>query len=144
MGPCRSRRDFLRIAGASLVAPLVGSPLRAGRADFRPTSPVSIARCKTYDREVLYPPASAMMDQLGGLAKLVSGKTVAVKVNLTGSPNQPALGLPATPDLPHPPGRGPGRGDPARPGRGEADPLRRVHLPARAVRALPQATPAGT
>ena len=35
-----------------------------------------------------------MMDQLGGLARLVSGKTVAVKVNLTGIPAQPALGLP--------------------------------------------------
>jgi uncharacterized protein (DUF362 family) len=35
-----------------------------------------------------------MMDQLGGLAKLVSGKTVVVKVNLTGSPVQPACGLP--------------------------------------------------
>ena len=42
-------------------------------------------------------------------------------------------------DLPHPPGCDPGRGDLARPGRREADPLRRVHLPARAVRALPPA-----
>jgi uncharacterized protein (DUF362 family) len=37
-----------------------------------------------------------MASQLGGLAKLVSGKTVAVKVNLTGNPKQPALGLPAS------------------------------------------------
>ena len=31
MGPCRNRRDFLRVAGASLLAPLVTSsrPLRA-------------------------------------------------------------------------------------------------------------------
>jgi uncharacterized protein (DUF362 family) len=35
-----------------------------------------------------------MMDQLGGLTKLVAGKTVAVKVNLTGDVHQPALGLP--------------------------------------------------
>ena len=115
MGPCRSRRDFLRIAGASLVAPLVGSPLRAAPTS-RPTSPVSIARCKSYDREVLYRELAALMDQLGGLAKLASGKTVAVKVNLTGSPDQPALGLPPA-DLPDPPGCGPGRGHPARPGR---------------------------
>jgi uncharacterized protein (DUF362 family) len=36
-----------------------------------------------------------MADQLGGLGKLVSGKTVAVKVNLTGNPRQKALDLPA-------------------------------------------------
>jgi uncharacterized protein (DUF362 family) len=35
-----------------------------------------------------------MVDQLGGLQKLVAGKTVAVKVNLTGDVHQPALGLP--------------------------------------------------
>src|SRR4051794_22547557 len=95
MGPCRNRRDFLRIAGASLVAPLAGSPLRAAAAPAsRPTSPVSIARCKTYDREVLYRQLAAMMDELGGLERLRSGQNGAVKVNLTGSPDQPALGLP--------------------------------------------------
>src|SRR5205807_1894533 len=36
-----------------------------------------------------------MMDQIGGLDKLVAGKTVVVKVNLTGDPRQPACGLPA-------------------------------------------------
>ncbi len=62
----------------------------------RPSSPVSIARCKTYDREVVYRQLQTMMDQLGGLAKLVNGKTVAVKVNLTGNPSQQACGLPAS------------------------------------------------
>jgi len=37
----------------------------------------------------------ALADQLGGLGGLVAGKTVAVKVNLTGHPRQEALGLPA-------------------------------------------------
>ena len=36
-----------------------------------------------------------MVDQLGGLGKLVSGKTVAVKVNLTGNVKEQAVGLPA-------------------------------------------------
>src|SRR3954451_14831742 len=80
MGPCRSRRDFLRVAGASLLAPLMESPLRA--APPKPSSPVSIARCKAYDREAVLGQLATMMDQLGGLAKLVAGKTVAVKVNL--------------------------------------------------------------
>src|SRR5262249_56531833 len=56
----------------------------------------SLARCKTYDREAIFGQLQTMMDQLGGLARLVAGKTVAVKVNLTGNPRQPALGLPAS------------------------------------------------
>jgi uncharacterized protein (DUF362 family) len=100
MGPCRNRRDFLRVAGASLLAPLVpsSSPLRAALtapAGPAPSLPVSIARCTSYDREALYRQLQIMMDQLGGISKVVSGKTVAVKVNLTGSVKQPALGLPA-------------------------------------------------
>src|SRR5262245_27630664 len=94
MGPCHSRRDFLRIAGASLLAPAIESPLRA--APPMPSSPVSIARCTAYDREAVFRQLQVMMDQLGDFAKLVSGKTVAVKVNLTGNPRQPALGLPAS------------------------------------------------
>jgi uncharacterized protein (DUF362 family) len=35
------------------------------------------------------------MDQIGGLKKLVAGKTVAVKVNMVNTPGQNALGLPA-------------------------------------------------
>ena len=99
MGPCSSRRDFLRVAGASLLTPLISPPLRAATLKIQSpkiSSPVAIARGKAaYDREAVYAQLQSMMDQLGGLAKLVSGKTVAVKVNLTGNPAQPALGLPA-------------------------------------------------
>ena len=92
MEPCRSRRDFLRIAGASLLAPLVEVPLRA--APSNPSLPVSIARCREYEPGAVLSQLQTMMDQLGGLTKLVAGKTVAVKVNLTGDVHQPALGLP--------------------------------------------------
>jgi len=91
---CRAnRREFLHVAGASLLVPLIGRPARAAAAN--PSAPVSIARCKTYDPDAVLGQLRAMMDQLGGLAKLVAGKTVAVKVNLTGNVRQPALGLPA-------------------------------------------------
>jgi uncharacterized protein (DUF362 family) len=92
MGPCRNRRDFLRFAGASLLAPLVEAPLRA--APSNPSLPVSIARCREYEPAAVLSQLQTMMDQLGGLTKLVAGKTVAVKVNLTGDVHQPALGLP--------------------------------------------------
>ena len=45
MRPCRNRRDFLRVAGASLLAPLVECR-RSGPRRSNPSLPVSIARCK--------------------------------------------------------------------------------------------------
>ncbi len=79
-----SRRNWiLRTASAVSGAYLAGGlPLRADA----PTSPVSVASCKTYDPQELLPVMQKMFDQLGGLGRLVKGKTVAVKINLTGSP----------------------------------------------------------
>jgi uncharacterized protein (DUF362 family) len=93
MNPDSSRRSFLQAAGASLLVPLAGRI--ASAAPAKTTSPVSIARCKDYDAEVVLRELRTMTDQLGGLGKLVAGKTVAVKVNLTGDPRSQALGLPA-------------------------------------------------
>ena len=95
MKPLCTRRQFLQRAsavGAGLLLPSLGDPL--ARAAGKPTSPVSIARCGNYQPDTLLQQLATMMDQLGGLAKLVAGKTVAVKVNLTGDVHQPALGLP--------------------------------------------------
>ncbi len=49
------------------------------------TSRVAIGMCPEYDRRVTEV-LSTMFNQLGGLQKLVSGKTVAVKLNMTGPP----------------------------------------------------------
>jgi uncharacterized protein (DUF362 family) len=91
-----SRRDFLKgmaaAAGASALTPLASEPLRA--ASGKPSAPVSIARCRAYEPQDLFRELKTMADQLGGLQELVAGKTVAVKVNLTGDPRQPTLGLP--------------------------------------------------
>ncbi|MCX6638520.1 MAG: DUF362 domain-containing protein [Acidobacteria bacterium] len=48
-------------------------------------APVALARCASYGAAVL-PVLQKMFDQLGGLGRLVKGKTVAVKLNLTGTP----------------------------------------------------------
>jgi len=48
-------------------------------------APVALARCASYGAAVL-PVLQKMFDQLGGLGRLVRGKTVAVKLNLTGTP----------------------------------------------------------
>jgi uncharacterized protein (DUF362 family) len=83
MHPGMTRREWMErlaaVAGAA-VAP----PLRGAEA---PVSPVVVAKCASYGAE-LRPTLARMFDQLGGLRRLVTGKTVAIKVNLTGSPDQ--------------------------------------------------------
>ncbi|MCL4401584.1 MAG: hypothetical protein M1436_02820, partial [Acidobacteria bacterium] len=77
---CRStRRELLATAGLCLARPARNFAYNA------PTARVAIAKCGTYGSELL-PAMQRMFDQLGGLGRLVNGKTVAIKVNLTGSP----------------------------------------------------------
>jgi uncharacterized protein (DUF362 family) len=80
-----TRRDWLR-AAASAVSGAYLAGTTVGRAADAPTAPVALARCKTYNPAELTPALQKMFDQLGGLGKLVNGKTVAIKINLTGSP----------------------------------------------------------
>ncbi len=87
----RSRREFLSAAGmaagAMMARPLVAAVAKA------PASRVAIGRAMEYDRQVTDVMGS-MFDQLGGIGKLVRGKTVAIKLNLTG-PTQMKLGTAA-------------------------------------------------
>jgi len=73
--PCLTltRREFLSAAAA----------VAAGAA---PDARVAVARCKTYGPGLL-PVLERMFDQLGGPGRLVKGRTVAIKLNLTGGPN---------------------------------------------------------
>lgn len=79
---CRaiSRRQWLQ-AGAALAV-----PTRAWSAPGS-NARVSVARCPEYG-SAPYAALRKMLDQLGGIGKLVNGKTVAVKLNLTGGPRQ--------------------------------------------------------
>ncbi|KAA6461980.1 DUF362 domain-containing protein [Acidobacteria bacterium AB60] len=85
-----TRRRFLgavgMAAGATLSQPLWSKALSA-------TSRVAIGVCPEYDRRVS-DVLTTMFDQLGGLQKLVNGKTVAIKLNLTGPPSEKLSGLP--------------------------------------------------
>ena len=91
MKPTCSRRDFLgamgMAAGAVVARPLVASSLQTQ------SSRVAIGQCQEYDRhvgEVL----ATMFDQLGGIDKLVRGKTVAIKLNMTGPPSDKLNSMP--------------------------------------------------
>ncbi len=85
MQTLHTRREWLWKTAAALSG-AYGADASLGRAAGVPTAPVALARCKTYDPAELLPTMRRMFDQLGGLGRLVKGKTVAIKINLTGSP----------------------------------------------------------
>jgi uncharacterized protein (DUF362 family) len=76
-----SRRQLLSGLGAAAAGVALSRPALASEA---PASTVAVAKCKTYGSE-LTPALEQMFDQLGGLGRIVKGKTVAVKINMTGS-----------------------------------------------------------
>jgi uncharacterized protein (DUF362 family) len=81
-----NRREWLiktvsGIAGIPVAAPA------AVRAATAPASPVAVGKCRGYDTDELLPALEIMFDQIGGLGRIVKGKTVAVKINLTGAPS---------------------------------------------------------
>jgi uncharacterized protein (DUF362 family) len=88
-----NRRQFLQGAGALAVGALL--PERGTAAPVASSLPVSIARCETYALPTVLQRLDTMLDQIGGIQKLVSGKTVAVKVNMVNTPSQGFMGLPS-------------------------------------------------
>jgi uncharacterized protein (DUF362 family) len=72
-----TRREWMAAAAVAGLAPRV-------RAASAPSSPVALARCLAYDGGV-EASLRKMFDQIGGIGRLVAGKTVAVKINMTGS-----------------------------------------------------------
>src|ERR1041385_8517748 len=99
--PTCSRRRFLRTTslftvaapfalstGASLVSGAV--PAAKPFADAK----VTIASCKTYRPQEIHAAYTQCFDLLGGVGSLVKGKTVTIKINLTGSDFTPFLNRP--------------------------------------------------
>jgi hypothetical protein len=83
------------------LAMIAATPLLKAAPDA-PASPVSIAKCASYDED-LTAKLGAMFTQLGGIENLVRNKTVTVKVNMTGSPGQRVQGrAPAVTHYTHP------------------------------------------
>jgi uncharacterized protein (DUF362 family) len=74
-----SRRFVLSAAAtAALSGRLIGGP-----SPNAPTRPVALARCYSYGPE-LETVMGQMFDQIGGLGRIVKGKHVSIKINLTG------------------------------------------------------------
>ncbi len=83
-----SRRNLLYGLGAVALAPVASKAA--------PASPVAITRCRSYGQE-FEKSLNTVIDQIGGIGSLVKGKTVALKLNLTGNISR----FPERPDLPY-------------------------------------------
>lgn len=87
-----TRRDVL-IGGTAAIA--AATLPRMAMADA-PASKVAIVRCRSYQDDFAGKLSSGF-EQIGGIESLVKGKTVGLKLNLTGNPAR----FPLTPDLPY-------------------------------------------
>ncbi len=91
-----NRRQFIRSAAlASVVAPtLRWSSVRAAEPAPKYDTRVAIGACTSYDKQAVRASLKQCFDQLGGIGGLVKGKSVTVKVNLTGTIFEDFLGRP--------------------------------------------------
>lgn len=91
-----TRRDWLALSGLAAGAMAV-RPAEKARAEsvgtmeaVAPAEPVSVAKVSSYDED-LTTRFRQMFDQIGGIDNRVKGKTVGIKVNLTGGNPFPGL-----------------------------------------------------
>jgi uncharacterized protein (DUF362 family) len=86
-----TRREVLTGAGAAMAA--LSLP-KLAKADA-PASSVAIVRCRSYQEVTTK--LEEGFHEIGGIEQLVRGKTVGLKLNLTGNPSK----FPLTPNLPY-------------------------------------------
>jgi uncharacterized protein (DUF362 family) len=83
-----TRRDWLALSGLALGAMAVRPAQGEQTVPAAPAEPVSVAKVRSYDED-LTAQFRKMFDQIGGIDKQVKGKTVGIKVNLTGGGHFP-------------------------------------------------------
>ena len=97
-----NRREILKKSGLGAAGLLLTGGIADARAAQRqlpdrsataPCLPVAIQRATSYDPQPLRQTLDRALDLIGGIRKLVEGKTVTVKINVTGGPGTLA-GLP--------------------------------------------------
>ena len=80
-----TRRQWLCGSALAVGGLSLGRAESLSAAPAAPTAPVAVAKFSSYDED-LVARLETMFDQIGGVTKLVRGKTVAIKLNLTGAP----------------------------------------------------------
>src|ERR1035441_10022293 len=83
-----TRRELLGVASSTLALPMIA------RAST-PSNRVAIVRCREYSS--FENQLGSAFDHIGGISDLVRGKTIALKLNLTGNPKN----FPLTEALPY-------------------------------------------
>ncbi|MBM4020445.1 MAG: DUF362 domain-containing protein [Planctomycetes bacterium] len=83
-----------RLAGAYGAGPAPAQVPLPDRSQDAPASPVAIRRCESYEPQLMRKQLDAALGLIGGLGDLVRGKTVTIKLNLTGGSGK-CCGLPA-------------------------------------------------
>lgn len=78
-----TRRDWLVLSGLAAGAMAVRPAEGRHAVPAGPVEPVSVAKVRSYDED-LTARFRQMFDQIGGIENQVKGKTVGIKVNLTG------------------------------------------------------------
>jgi len=87
----------LLVIGRGRSAPAAegtAKPSLVDRSRQAPTAPVAIQRCASYEPQSLRRTLDEAFRLIGGIAGLVNGKTVTIKMNLTGGPTGKIGGLP--------------------------------------------------
>ena len=79
-----SRRDVLALSGLAVGALAARGGISATPLVAPPTAPVAVAKVSGYDQD-LVAQFERMFDQLGGIGHLVRGKTIGMKLNMTGA-----------------------------------------------------------
>jgi uncharacterized protein (DUF362 family) len=89
-----TRRDFLlRSAVAAGMAPLLPVLGESG-ISRAPRAPVGLALCKRYDFREVRRALGRMLDEVGGVRRLVKGRHVTIKVNLVNTSAEAVAGIP--------------------------------------------------
>jgi uncharacterized protein (DUF362 family) len=72
--------------GRTSAGELAAAAGAADRSQAAPGLPVAIQRCTSYEPQLLRTTIQNAFDLIGGIQKLVSNKTVTIKINVTGGP----------------------------------------------------------
>lgn len=93
MGSHVNRREFMQGLGAAAAAAWIGVP-QALLAKTPPTAPVAVGRCQDYNPQQVRATLAKLFDQIGGVDRVVRGKSVVIKLNMTGKATDHLRGMP--------------------------------------------------
>ncbi len=89
-----NRRGFLNLSMGAAASAMGLYGLSNAAASSLPMKPVAVGKCASYGEAVL-PAVAKLFNLIGGIGSLVKGKSVCIKVNMTGDPRREVGELPA-------------------------------------------------